>query len=416
MRSSSSGCLLRLVAVLLSWGAMQGGAQSPPAHKAPGPEAPDAQRTKVPTLSLADVEELVKAYKDLLFNEDEVRQKLSRSLGFEADKETLERLRQDGATDAIIEVVKKFAIPEKPKPTSTLSVLCAPAECSVEINDQAAGSTTDGRLVKPGLEPGEITVNFKKHGYLTVQKVVRLDVASGVPVSVTLEPTRDTLAENGKKLHDEMLAALGASTDLKKLRSVTAGGSVTSYAKGKPSEWDFDVAMGPPRLLEMKVTGSSGELIYRCSGEKCEPKKKGFPLGRKQLLPAVAEELENNLRGLSHFDFVSVLEGLNSPHVRFTARTAEANSRADQHLRADGDDFACDLTIGPDGLPTLVEYASKAGLGSGVTISYGDYVKVGDYRYPKHTTIRIPDAASGLEVRLDHIDLGSNLHASDFPK
>src|SRR6202034_3550478 len=115
---------------------------------------------------------LLKAYKDLLFNEDEVRQKLSRSLGFEADKETLERLRQDGATDAIIEVVKKFAIPEKPKPTATLSVLCAPAECNLEINDQAAGSTTDGRLVKPGLEPGEITVNFKKHGYLTVQKVV----------------------------------------------------------------------------------------------------------------------------------------------------------------------------------------------------------------------------------------------------
>ena len=47
MRSSTSGCMLRLVAVLLpwglswgfSWGAMQGGAQSPPAHKAPGPVA-----------------------------------------------------------------------------------------------------------------------------------------------------------------------------------------------------------------------------------------------------------------------------------------------------------------------------------------------------------------------------------------
>jgi len=359
---------------------------------------------------------LVKAYKDLLFNEDEVKKKLSRSLDFQADEETLERLRQAGATDAIIEVVKKFAIPEKPKPVATLSVLCAPAECTIEINGQDAGSTTDGRLVKPGLGPGELTVNFKKTGYLTVQKVVHLDVAAGAPVSVTLEPTSDTLAENGKKLHDEMLAALGAPADLKKLRSLTAGGSITSYAGGKPSEWDFDVAMGPPRLIEMKVTGSSGELVYRCSGEKCEPKKKGFPLGRKQLLPGVAKELEDNLRGLSHYDFVSVLEALNSPHVRFTARTAEANSRTDQHLRADGDDFACDLTMSPDGLPTLVEYASKAGLGSGITISYGDYVKVGDYRYPKHTTIRTPDATRGLEVRLDHIDLGSNLHTNDFPK
>jgi len=78
MRSSSSGCALRLVSFLLSWGAMQGGAQSPPAHKAPGPEAVAAQRSKVGPLSIGDVEELVKAYKDLLFNEDEVKKKLSR--------------------------------------------------------------------------------------------------------------------------------------------------------------------------------------------------------------------------------------------------------------------------------------------------------------------------------------------------
>jgi len=90
--------------------------------------------------------------------------------------------------------------------------------------------------------------------------------------------------------------------------------------------------------------------------------------------------------------------------VRFTSLTADSNSKKDQRLRAEAQDSIYEIVIGNDLLPSLVEYESKGGLGSGLKVSYADYIKVNDFRYPKRTTIRLPDVTQqGIEIRLDQV-------------
>lgn len=386
------------------------------AQSSPSPQESRLAVATQKTRSLSEVEAFLRDYKDGIVNEAEVLKWLSlrQGLDFKADPETLDKLRNEGATDVIIEEIKKRA--KKEEVPTTLSLSCAPAECRIKINGQPAGVTSDGVLVKIGLPPGEVTVDFEKEGYITGQKIVKVSAEPSPPTSVTLEPTPATMAVHGKKLYAMMVAALGGTAALKNLRSLTGSGSITSYKDGKPSGWDFDVAMYPPHLIEMKVTNSEGALHFGCNGEKCGEMKKGFLIlkGGTKLPAAVVSELEPNLRIFTHYDLISIWEALNSPSVRLTAHTADVHGKPELHLHAAGDDHVYELTIGPDALPTSVEDNPRSGLGA-VKVTYGDYVKVSDYQYPKHTTIR-GSGESGIEVRLDRVDLGSKLRPSDFPK
>ena len=413
MQDKSDGRVLVLVGALLFCRAPVCRAQSHPSPEG-SQQAIAGQKTKSGPLSLSAVLEFLDDFKHDIASEQEVIEKLARGLDFKADAKTLAALREKGATDAIIEEIKNRA--KREEIATTLSLRCAPAECQIKINGQPAGVTSDGQLVKTGLPPGEVTVDFEKEGYITDQKTVKASSEPGRPTSVTLEPTPATMAVNGKKLYEMMVRALGGAAIVKNLRSITGSGSLTSYKDGKQSDWDFDVAMGPPHLIEMQVKGSAAGLLYGCNGEKCGEKKKGFLIFEGKRLPeAVASDLEPNLRLFSHYDLVSVLETLSSK-VRLTARPADIHGKIEQHLNADAPDFAYVLTIGTDSLPTLVEYKPRSGLGA-ATVTYGEYVKVGDYNYPKHTSVTLPGAAqSGIAVRLEHVDLGSKLRLSDFPK
>lgn len=82
------------------------------------------------------------------------------------------------------------------------------------------------------------------------------------------------MAENGKRLLALMLRALGMDSGAKNFPPPTGSGSITSYAEGKQSDWNFDLAMGLPSPIQM----TADNLIYQCSGQKCSEVKRGnFP-------------------------------------------------------------------------------------------------------------------------------------------
>lgn len=415
MQNKDCGALV-LLAALFFCGAPICRGQSTPSPEG-SQQAGASQKAKSGPLSLQDVLRFLDSFKRDIASEQEVIEKLARGVDFKADPETLAALREKGATVGIIAEIEKRA--KREDPTSTLSLSCAPAECQIRINGQSAVATSDGQLVKSGLKLGDVTIDFEKDGYITEQRVVKVSGAEpGPPISVNLEPTDATKAANGKKLYGMMIAALGVTGNLKDLRSITAGGSMTSYKDGKPADWDFALAMGPPNLVQMKVTGSAGGIFFLCNGERCEEKKKGFLFlkGGKQLPRAVADQLEPNLRLFSRYHLVSFLQTLDSNAVRLTGRSVDTDSKTERHVHAEAPDSSYDLTVGPDLLPNLIEYNPRNGLGA-VKVTYGEYVKVGGYYYPKHTSIGLPGSAdSGIQVRLERVDLGSNLRASDFPK
>jgi hypothetical protein len=359
---------------------------------------------------------LVGALKDRILSQQEVLEKLTRGVEFEASEQNLETLRNAGATSAITEQLKKIA-PKARQLAGTITLRCEPAECAIKLNGQPIGNTHDGQLVKTNVPFGEITIDFGSEGYLTQQKIVQINAEVIPPIGVTLAPTALTEIENGKKLLAFTLRALGSQAGLKAVGSLTGAGAITSYSGGKQSDWDFNVAIGPQALIEMKVTGTAGVLTFECNGERCAEKKKGRLSRGKQLGGPLADELRTNLRAFSRYNLASLLQTIGSPSVRCTSLTANPDGKKEQHLRAEAQDSVYDIAIGSDLLPSLVEYQSKGGLGSGLRVSYGDYIKVGDFRYPRRTTIRLPDATQhGIEVRLDQVKPGSDLRADGSVK
>ena len=378
-------------------------------------------------LTVADLEDMLRYLKARVTDEDSTLKDIQRlGVRFFADQTTLDQFRREGATEPILKLILQIA-PVRPK-TGTLAVRCAPAECEIKLNDQSDVSTVDGRFVKADLPVGEVIVNFKKEGYFTAQKIVQVAVEPGPEVSVTLEPNYVTKAQNGKRLFALMLGALGADSEPKNFPPLTCSGSMTSYTGGKQSTWNFYLRIGSPSLIEMTATSSAGSLIYQCNGERCSEKKKGrVPLvSSKGIQPAAAEALEVNLRAFAQYHLGPILQRLLSRSMRPSALTAEAKPEAEQHFRAEFDDSVFNVTLGPDLLPKLLEYESKGGLGSGLKIIFGDYVSIagaektkdgGVPSYPKHTTIRLPDAEQhGLEVRLDNVERWSTFRTSDFGK
>ena len=338
----------------------------------------------------------------------------------------MDELRDKGATEPILKLIAQIA-PVRPK-TGSLAVLCAPAECEINVNGQSDVSTVNGRFVKGDLPVGEVIVNFKKEGYFTDQRIVQVAVEPGPEVAVTLQPTNLTKTKNGNRLLALMLGALGVDSEAKNFPPLTSSGSITSYAGGKQSTWNFYLKIGSPSLIEMTATSSAGSLIYQCNGERCSEKKKGhFPLvSSKGIQPAAAEALEVNLRAFAQYHLGPILLRLLSRSMRPSALTAEDKPEAEQHLRAEFDDSVFNVTLGPDLLPNLLEYESKGGLGSGLKIIFGEYASIagaekpkngGFLSYPKRTTIRLPDAEQhGLEVRLDNVERWSTFRVGDFGK
>jgi hypothetical protein len=398
---------LVLSAALVWWAALPVWSQTPPSALPPRAlPRTDSRKAKTGPLSLSEVRELVGALKGRILSQQEVLEKLARGVDFEASAENLETLRNAGATPAIIDQIKRIA-PQPRQPVATVTLRCEPAECAVKLNGQPIGDTRDGQLVKANVPFGEITVDFEREDYLTQQKIVQVNAEVIPLIGVALKPTAFTKGENGKKLVALMLRALGAQAGLKAFSNLTGAGAITSYSEGKQSDWDFDVATGPPALIEMKVTGTAGVLAFECNGERCAEKKKGRPRG-KPLAGPLADELQTNLRAFSRYNLAAVLETIGSPSVRFTSLTADPEGKKDQRLRAEAQDSVYEIAIGSDFLPSLVEYESKGGLGSGLKVSYADYIKVRDFQYPRRTTIRLPDVTQhGIEVRLDQVKPGS---------
>jgi hypothetical protein len=401
------------------------------AQTARNPAAVENNRdARIGSLSLTEAEEVVSAIKSGGVEEFEsqvIEIIKGRGVSFFADDSTLSALRGKGATDAIIELIRRIA-PARPKPNGTLKVRCAPAVCNIKINDRTYPTDRDGLYAAPDLPPGQVTVAFEKEGYDTVTRTVPVTVEPGPEVSVELQLSSDTKAKRGKELLVLMLGALGMDSGAKDFPPLTGSGSIASYVAGKQSDWNFNLAIGSPSsLIQMIADSPAGNLIYQCSGQRCGEVKKGhFPLrGTKAVQPVVAEGLETNLRAFNQYHLVPFLQALRSSSARLSALTAEAKTEADQHLQAEFSDSVYNVTLGPDLLPTGVEYESKGGLGSGRKILFGDYETItggdklkdgGVFRYPKRTTIRLSDAEQhGVEVKLDKVEW-STFRASDFSK
>ena len=380
------------------------------------PRASTANQTKGGPYSLDDVLGFLNAFKDKDASQDEVIQKISRGLIFEADPGTIATLQEHGATDEIIRAVEQYAKKEDPKGAIALS--CYPPECKIAINGHGEGTTSEGHFKKGGLKVGQsYVVDCSRDGYFTEQPDI-LAAVDPVEKSISLKPTDQTQRQLGNKLYELVMPALG--NNLTTLKSLTAKGSAKSYKNGKLVKWDFEVSTAPPHFTEMRVSNSMGSLDYMCNEHRCQQRKKGGFLGigkgGSKLPSETVTELEVQLTQFWDYNLATILETFGSGKVKLKALTADKSAKSEQRLEAESRDTVYELVLGPDLVPISAEYKPRAGLGA-ATITYGSYDKLGKGLYPKHTIIALKGSTeSGIDVQLDQVDLGSDLRPSDFPK
>jgi hypothetical protein len=388
----------------------------------------DPKKTSAPPAPLAysEVLEGVEGVVKKHWGEDELIQYLvTHKVDFPITDGVKEDLKKHGASDKVIEALLQVAPPAPPpevKPkkiqTGALSIRCAPADCDISLNGQAAGSTQNGELNLADLRIGDAVIDFARKGYITQQKSVQISADTSIPVSATLEPDNSTKAEFGRQAARHMLTALGLEKDRKQLWALAASGSATSWdADGKDSEWSLEFAFGAPNLLKMDARGPAGNITLLCRGEHCVPKKKGGLLGGNHSKAPALDGLTANLMLFARCDYAAMLDRLTSPSNQMSAPSFEEAGEHDQHFTVRATDVSFDVLLGAQLWPTSIVWTPKSGLGAGLTITFGAYTRFADFQYPSHTDIKLPGAGQrGIQIRFDSLRQELNLREAEFPQ
>ncbi|HVT91791.1 MAG TPA: hypothetical protein VHD76_03025 [Bryobacteraceae bacterium] len=344
----------------------------------------------------------------------------SRGVDFFPTQEQEKQLRDAGANEAVIELIErkgaahKAAPKPKPKLAGTLTLTCAPVECNIEINGKPAGSTAGGIKHVDGLvvgTPPSVAVDFKKDGYIGQQFVIPLKVGATASKSAILLPTEETQRRFGNDAVSALLTNLGGKEGWHDAGWLRANGSANLFQSGgQRSVWNVDARLKTPEAmayLEIEGAGLKYWISLKGSDTKVggSGKLKGGP---------VAIEMEKIVRQYRDLQPVVLLAHIVNRKMTLTSATPPGGD-AEVTVKASGPTETYTLTIAPNGLLSRAVYESATGLGSGMTVVYGDYVGTRKAKLPKIMDIRFADQAQhGMEFRFESITSDPNLPDKEF--
>lgn len=376
-------------------------------------------------MTLADINRLLDLLSEGIVDQQRIIDGIrSRKVDFNKSPENIQKLRARNAPEPIIAAIlavaptapeaPKPAPPPPPAPTTTLTIICAPQECEIAVNGVAKGSTRNGRLVVEKQPIGRTVIHANRAGFFGAEATVTLsEQAAAVPIRLT--PTPEARLTFGRKVLGEVLRAVGTGLRPEMTRDLGGNGSASIWSKGGALvEYNLIAEFGPPNLAELEVSGPPGFFVLQCRGfENCRPRTSGKSRfnGAKRMR-VEDTELSTNLRLFRRYHFFAFIERALGPQVR-----ALADSETASQLRLEMNDEGFVLTLTEDKLPSLVTYESKAGPGTGMQVTYGDYGTVTSLKYPRRTTIRLPESKqAGIQVRFDTLRAGIILRERDFPQ
>ena len=335
----------------------------------------------------------------------------TRNVTFKATPENLQRLRNAGASEDILAVVREMSpapaiTPPSPPPpappkarTGVLTVNCAPGECSVTV-DGVPSESRQG-VWRRELPVGSKSISVKKTGYSAENRTVELS-ATGSTLSVSLKPDAATKQKHGEELLDKMLAALADDAI-----DIAADGSWTMQPKeGAPVEWNFAAKLGANQST-YGLSGQAGTYEMVCRAEKCEAKgKRAF--GRGKPMPEEdARRADTHLRLFRRYYIAGLGRELRTGHmVGRLQPSAETNTLnpTTYELRLDGTDEGYDLSLDAQYLPVSVRYTQKLSGSPPIIMTYSEYVMAGKLRLPKRMSMKLPEERQGaLQIRFDSL-------------
>ena len=343
-----------------------------------------------------------------------------RGIDFSPSAADYEKLKQAGASEALLKIVAAKAPPPKsapPKPAPApaaparagrLSFQCVPAECEVSLDGKPQGSTTQGAIEFRGLPAGEHVVDFRKEGFEGQQFSLVMTAGASTAQTITLKPTGATRARAGKILLDKMIEKLGGPA-LRRAATLTASGSASLFqAAGQRTEWQVTARLRLPSLALLEITGAG---IRWWTSLNADDSKAG---GSRQMAgKPVALEMEKLVRLYRDYQPAMLVERLRGTAVSALDLTPQPSG--EYRVKSSASDGSLQFTLGADATLHRVVYESASGLGSGLEVLYTEYAAIGGAWYPKSMAIKFSDKEQhGLELRFSEVAFVDKLPDKEF--
>lgn len=347
----------------------------------------------------------------------------SRGIDFFPTQDQEKQLREAGASEALIELVERKGASFKPPPpppkpaiAGTLTLSCAPAECNIDINGKPSGQTKGGIRRIEGWVIGtaqNITVDFKKEGYIGQQASIPLKAGAPAAKAVTLTPAPETQEKFGHDVLNSVLLKLGGKDGWRDAGMLKESGSASLFQTGgQRSEWSVEAALNAPASMAYLEIAGAGFKKWWISLKGSDSKTGGD--GKIKGGP-IAIEMEKIVREYRDLQPVSLLTRIVLQKMTLASTSPGLDGTAEVTLKATGATESYTLTIEPNGLPARAEYASASGLGSGLTVVYGDYTNAGKAKVPKVLEIRFADQPQhGMQFHFETITSNPKLPDKEF--
>lgn len=336
----------------------------------------------------------------------------------------LDRLRNAGGSDKLIEAIEGAAPPSPPAeapprpqpevPTLTqgrLTVRCAHVECTVLVNGTPIGVTTNETLSQT-MPEGPILVSAAAKDYEANPSQEIVDIRDNEPklINFQLKATRSALEATGAKLFQQMITALGGEDGLKASEFVRGKGTITSYSGGAPTLWDVAALIQQPDkgrfyLSAFQSGRQSYEIVQIGGAMELAKIGKGVEL----------DDLNLAIHQLREYQLSEMIRRFQSPSFKIVASDLGTLPAESAVLSAESGSEMYSIRLDSDFRPREILLES-GGLDKGIKLMYSDYVHAGPAFYPKRMQVQVPSAKSkGIEVQFATVDLNpSDVRDSDF--
>lgn len=343
-----------------------------------------------------------------------IKRLLKDGISFTATQENVQKLKDAGASAALIDTVTRLAPPPTPPPTiitpvpkGSLVVNCSPAECEVVVGARSPMRSVSGTLKASALPEGIISVNVLKDGFMSSKSAANIVPDKTVSVSVDLTPTVGTLQLWGEQMLEKALAAMGGEPGLRQAKSVYALGDCTIWGRnGNPYQSSIQTLMRLPGKAFFRIrAGKAGsfESDYLPDFQV----KTNFP-------EQEARDLDAGLRLLKDYQSGVILDSISSGRMSVTADKPVPIALDGAAFHAVSSTESYTVVLDADGRPREIRAESPAG--KGIRAEYSQYQAQEGIYFPATVLIVWPGTPQqGIQVHFStfQINPGDGLDAKN---
>jgi hypothetical protein len=350
--------------------------------------APSQQKDRVAGISLQGLLRFFENYRGGTVSEAMVISLIEiYGLDFRPAPEDLTKLRKASASDALIHAIEAARKPPPPKPvarTGHLAVVCEPVDCDVRVNGDPAGKTDHGLLPWITRAEGPVTVTATREDYEPVEWKQEAQIRPNEVAEVTFvfKPSRAAQVTAGAALFRQMLESLG--DDGKHPATFRATGTIyLQDAAEHRTAWSLGQWVQLTDLSRFEVSRLREKYQITLT-------ESGFQW-KKSPRTKETQELEHLIRLILDHRLAKLVE-----QFRDSRLTKVALDQVSFQVEGNPGTYA--VTLDSAHRPTEIRVA-------GLKVLYSDYAQQGDISYPKTTQIIQPDGVTGVEARLDTLQI-----------